>query len=60
MPDFPYAAIAEFDDRAGLTSYLTHPAHLALGEQFNATVEAALVFDYDAVDASEAASVVES
>ena len=59
MPDFPYAAVVEFDDRAGLIKYLAHPAHIALGREFGASVEAALVYDYDAVDASAAEFVVE-
>jgi hypothetical protein len=45
--DFPYAAILEFDDLAGLQAYLAHPAHQALGARFHDTLRAALVFDYD-------------
>ena len=59
MPDFPYAAVVEFDDRAGLLQYLSHPAHIALGREFGASAEAALVYDYDAVDASDAEFVIE-
>ena len=58
MPDYPYAAVVEFDDRAGLLSYLAHPAHLALAREFGASVESALVYDYEAVDASSAEFVV--
>ena len=59
MPDYPYAAVIEFDDRAGLIKYLSHPAHIALGREFAESVDAALVFDYDAVDASAAEFVIE-
>ena len=56
--DFPFAAVVEFDDRAGLVAYLQHPAHVALGQALHATVDAALVFDYEAADAAEAARIV--
>jgi hypothetical protein len=59
LPDYPYAAVVEFDDRAGLIKYLSHPAHIALGREFGASVESALVYDYDAVDASAAEFVVD-
>ncbi len=59
MPDYPYAAVVEFDDRAGLHSYLAHPAHLALGREFGSSVESALVYDYDAVDAGTPAPLIE-
>lgn len=58
MADYPYAAIVEFDDRAGLARYLSHPAHLALGREFGDSVESAVVYDYDAVDASAAEFVI--
>jgi hypothetical protein len=50
MPDFPYAAIIDFDDLAGLKTYLEHPAHRAVGELFGATLEAGLVYDFEMVD----------
>ena len=51
MPaDFPFAAIIEFDDLAGLQSYLNHPEHKKLGELFYRLQEAALVYDYQAVN----------
>jgi stress responsive alpha/beta barrel protein len=40
-----YAAIIEFDDLAGLQTYLGHPAHRELGERFGATCSAAMVYD---------------
>ena len=45
--DFPYAALIEFDDLAGLQAYLQHPAHQRLGELFYALQEAALAYDYE-------------
>lgn len=48
MPhDFPFAAIIEFDDLAGLQAYLRHPAHERLGELFYALQDAALAYDYE-------------
>jgi hypothetical protein len=48
--DFPYAAIIEFDDNAGLAAYLEHPAHDQLGTQFFAVFEEALMYDFDLAD----------
>lgn len=53
FPDLPYAAIIEFDDRAGLDAYLAHQAHGELGARFNASLEAALVYDYDVIDVAD-------
>ena len=44
--DFPYAAIIEFDDLAGLQTYLRHPQHEQLGQLFYRLQEAALAYDY--------------
>ena len=49
--DYPFAAIVEFDDAAGLQAYLRHPRHERLGELFYALQEAALAYDYEASDA---------
>jgi hypothetical protein len=46
-PDFPYVALVWLDDRAALDAYLAHPAHLALGAAFNASLGGALVYDFD-------------
>jgi hypothetical protein len=46
--DFPYAAIVEFDDLAGLEAYLQHPQHERLGKLFYALLEVGLVYDYEA------------
>src|SRR5687768_15851412 len=42
--DYSYAAVLEFDDLAGLKAYLEHPAHDALGAQFFACFEEALMY----------------
>jgi hypothetical protein len=50
---YEYALIAEFDNLAGLTEYLAHPAHAALGEQFTTAAGSALAYDYEEVELSE-------
>ena len=45
--NYEYAAILEFDDVAGLEAYLEHPAHEALGAQFFAVFEEALMYDFE-------------
>ena len=51
--DFPYSAVVEFDDLAGLAEYRTHPKHEELGRLFYALLEAALVYDYEIEDAGQ-------
>ena len=58
FPDFPYVALVEFHDRAGLVHYLEHPMHASLGREFGEKVDAALVYDFDTVDASEVETLV--
>lgn len=50
FPSFPWIALLEFDDEAGLRAYLAHPLHVALGQRFNAAAEAALIYDYTVGD----------
>ena len=45
--DYPYAAVIEFDDMAGLEAYLAHPQHEELGRLFYALLDSALVYDYE-------------
>jgi hypothetical protein len=45
--DYPYCAIVEFDDRAGLAAYLAHPDHVRLGALFYQLLDGALVYDYE-------------
>ena len=53
---YPFAAILEFANEADLRAYLDHPAHHALGEQFYATAESAMVFDYELAEGEQAGS----
>lgn len=46
--DYPYAAVVEFDDLAGLQAYLRHPRHARLGALFYELLESGLVYDYQA------------
>lgn len=48
--DFEYAVIVEFDDVAGLTTYLAHPKHNAIGEHFAGSSSAALAYDYEMIE----------
>jgi Stress responsive A/B Barrel Domain len=45
--DFPFAAIIEFADLAGLQAYLRHPQHEKLGALFYQLQESALAYDYE-------------
>jgi hypothetical protein len=45
--DYPFVAIVEFDDLAGLQAYLQHPKHQKLGELFYQLQDSALVYDYE-------------
>jgi len=47
---FPFAALVEFDDLAGLQAYLQHPKHQKLGELFYRLLEVGLVYDYEIID----------
>jgi hypothetical protein len=48
--DYTHAAILEFNDLAGLTAYLEHPAHAELAALFFECFERALIYDYDMHD----------
>ena len=51
MPDdYEYAVVIEFDDVAGLKSYLQHPSHVAAGHHFTASASKALAYDYEVAD----------
>jgi hypothetical protein len=51
--DYEFAAMLEFDDLAGLTAYLEHPAHDALAARFFAAFEDALMYDYEMRDGED-------
>ena len=50
FPSFPWMALLEFDDEAGLRTYLAHPLHRDLGARFNATAEAEMIYDFAITD----------
>lgn len=50
-PDFPYTAVIEFDDEAGLTTYLAHPLHVPLAALFRQTCAATVVVNAETTDA---------
>jgi len=45
--DYPYAAILEFDDIAGLREYLEHPAHSEIGAAVFAAAADILIYDFE-------------
>lgn len=50
MPDAAdFFVLIDFENAAGLTAYLQHPAHKDLGARFSDSLEAALVFDFEGV-----------
>ena len=46
-PGAAFIAIIEFDDRAGLQSYLSHAAHDELAAHFGQFLSAAVVYDFE-------------
>ena len=46
-PDLDFLATIDFDDLAGLQTYLGHPAHADLGARFGQALSAALVYDFE-------------
>jgi hypothetical protein len=57
--DYEFAAIIEFDDSAGLKSYLAHPSHAAIGMHFTRSAERSLAYDYEVVDASDVSQLMD-
>jgi hypothetical protein len=45
--DYTFAAMIEFDDRAGLDAYLEHPSHQRLASQFFSAFAEALFYDVE-------------
>jgi hypothetical protein len=56
---FTFAVLLELDDLDALKAYLSHPAHAGFGRHFTESSAAALAFDYELVDAADAAAVLE-
>jgi hypothetical protein len=59
QPDLTYAATLEFDDLAGLQTYLQHPAHEELGARLGSSVEMALVYDFEMRDVSDIGALLD-
>jgi hypothetical protein len=47
---YGYAAVLEFEDRAGLRDYLEHPLHADVSRLFWSCSARTIVFDYDVID----------
>jgi hypothetical protein len=47
LVDYEYAAMLDFDDLSGLTTYLEHPAHEALAARFFAVLDESLIYDFE-------------
>jgi hypothetical protein len=45
--DYEYAAVLEFDNLAGLKSYLDHRAHDTLATRFFESIEDGLMYDFE-------------
>ena len=59
MPDAAdFVAMLQFDDLAGLQTYLAHPAHAELGARFGASLASSLVFDFEVGDLSILAALL--
>jgi Stress responsive A/B Barrel Domain len=57
--DFSYCGVLEFDDAAGLSTYLAHPAHEELGRLFYVMSEHALACDFETVQSRPAAALTQ-
>jgi hypothetical protein len=60
QPGYGHVAVIEFGDRARLRDYLEHPLHAELAALFWSCSERTLVFDYEIIARSPAASPGES
>ena len=58
VQDYEFALILEFDDVEALGRYLKAPAHSALGRLFATATAAALAYDYEIVEAADAARLL--
>ena len=58
VQEYDFALLIEFDDVDALKRYLKAPAHAALGHLFATATAAALAYDYEIVEASEASRLL--
>ena len=56
--DFEFALLIEVDDVDALKRYLAAPAHAALGDLFTTATSAALAYDYQMVNPSDAGALL--
>jgi hypothetical protein len=56
--DFEFVVIIEVESVEALKAYLMHPSHAAFGSHFTQSAAAALAYDYEVVDAADAASLL--
>ena len=54
-----YLIAIDFDDLAGLQTYLRHPAHEELGERFSQALSSALVYDFEVGGLEELSRLVQ-
>jgi len=52
-----YFAAIDFENLAGLQAYLRHPAHEELGARFGASLNSAMVYDFEIGSARDLAGV---
>jgi hypothetical protein len=46
-PNLDILIAIDFDDLAGLQTYLRHPAHAELGARFNQAMDSGMVYDFE-------------
>ncbi len=56
--DYEFALVIEFDDIEALKNYLKAPAHAGLGHLFATATDAALSYDYEIVEPTDAARLL--
>ena len=54
--NYGFAALIEFEDAGGLTTYLQHPSHQAIGAHFTISAQRALAYDFEIVEELTAAA----
>lgn len=48
--NYSFAAFIEFDDADGLSAYLQHPSHQAIGAHFTISAQRALAYDFEVIE----------
>jgi hypothetical protein len=60
VPNLEFCGVIDFDDLAGLRTYLEHPAHAEIGARFNASIEEGLVYDYEMGGPAQARALLQN